>query len=242
VAFSHASANLNLHLCLERIQSALLELSHHPRAEKLAYQARSYLQAYYSNIYASLRSQQHDPDSVPPHNPLAVIRWRKEVRVEDAKRRAYDAAAQPSLRALSQGSATGSPDTRKDTSLLSLNSPEVPPAYSLPPSKPLHSAELLNRIEQNDSGKQLKRSPALREWVVTPSETAAYINCAGVVDRFIPPVQNGGNLWGDMPSVKRSPSTMTASSRGSRSVASPSSRAWPTRSPPLGHVSTWRQE
>lgn len=210
----------------ERIQSSLLELSHHPRAEKLAYQARSYLQAYYSNVFESIRSPAYDPDPIP-QNPLAVIRWRKEVHREDAKRKAYE-AARTSKRTLSAGHS----DIGRDTSVLSLNSPpHVSPLLSRPPSKPLHSAEMLNRAEEADAGKHLKRSAALREWAVTPGEMAAYINCKGIVDRFVAPAHNGTSLWGEMPQMDRSPSTISASSTRSKSVVSPSSRLGYTKSP-----------
>jgi hypothetical protein len=213
---------------LERIQSSLFELSHHPRSEKLAYQARSHLQAYYSNVFESIRSAAYDSDPLP-QNPLAVIRWRKEVHREDAKRKAYEAARTSKTR-----SSPGQADlASKDTSVLSLNSPpNISPQVNRPPSKPLHSAEMLNRAEEADAEKHLKKSAALREWVVTPGEMAAYINCRGIVDRFTMPVsQNGASLWGEMPHMDRSPSTISASSTRSRSVVSPSSRMGYIKSP-----------
>lgn len=212
----------------ERIQSSLLELSHHPHAEKLAYQARSHMQAYYSNVFESIRSAAYDPDPLA-QNPLAVIRWRKEVHREDAKRKAYE-AARISKRRMSPGQVD---PASRDTSVLSLNSPpNVSPQVNRPPSRPLHSAEMLNRAEEADPEKYLKKSAALREWVVTPSEMAAYINCRGIVDRFIAPApHNGTSLWGEVPHMDRSPSTISASSTRSRSVVSPSSRMGYTKSP-----------
>ncbi|KAJ9101936.1 hypothetical protein QFC19_005017 [Naganishia cerealis] len=210
----------------ERIQSALLELSHHPRAEKLAYQARSYLQGYYSNVYASVRDRELDPDPIYQFDPLAVIRWRKAVRREEAKRKSYE-TSRSSTKGFSPGSGTTFFEPRVRTPSKSLNSPDMPSTGNNQPlSKPLHSAELLNRVDQSDTAKHLKVSPALREWVVTPSEIVAYLNCKGVVDHFVPSNEFEHPIWGEMPQIDRSPSTMTASSTRSRSVTSPSSRMW----------------
>ncbi|KAJ9108917.1 hypothetical protein QFC21_000238 [Naganishia friedmannii] len=210
----------------ERIQLSMLELSHHPRAEKLAYQARSYLQGYYSNVFASIRDRQLDPDPIYVFDPLAVIRWRKAVREEEAKRVAYE-ASRTSAKAFSPGSGTALFDPRLRTPSKSTNSPDMSfNGIGQPASRPLHSAELLNRVDQSDTAKHLKISPALREWVVTPSEIVAYLNCKGVVDRFVPSNEFEHPIWGEMPQIDRSPSTMTASSTHSRSVTSPTSRMW----------------
>ncbi|KAJ9125273.1 hypothetical protein QFC22_000228 [Naganishia vaughanmartiniae] len=209
----------------ERIQSSLLELSHHPRAEKLAYQARSYLQGYYSNVFASIRDRELDPDPIYVFDPLAVIRWRKAVREEEALRVAYE-TTRTSAKAFSPGSGTASFDPRVRTPSKSANSPDMSNGNGQPASRPLHSAELLNRVDQSDTAKHLKVSPALREWVVTPSEIVAYLNCKGVVDHFVPSSEFEHPVWGEMPRIDRSPSTMTASSTHSRSLTSPSSRMW----------------
>lgn len=183
------------------------------------------MQAYYSLVYESIRSPAYDPNPIPL-NPLAVIRWRKEVLREEAKRKAYE-AARTSKRALS----TGHADAGRENSVLSLNSPaQASPQIARPPSKPLHSAEMLLRAEEGDAEKHMKKSAALREWMVTPGEMAAYLNCKGIVDRFIAPAHNGTSLWGEMPQMDRSPSTMSASSTHSRSVVSPS-RSGFTKSP-----------
>ena len=175
------------------------------------------MQAYYSLVYESIRSPANDPNPIPL-NPLAVIRWRKEVLREEAKRKAYE-AARTSKKTLSLGHG----DAGRDNSVLSLNSPpQASPQIYRPASKPLHSAEMLLRAEEGDAEKHMKKNAALREWMVTPGQMAAYLNCKGIVDRFIAPAHNGTSLWGEMPQMDRSPSTMSASSTHSRSVVSPS--------------------
>lgn len=160
-------------------------------------------------------------------DPLAVIRWRRAVREEEAKRLAYE-ASRTSAKAVSPGSGTTLFDPRLRTPSKSANSPEMSNGNGQQPAtRPLHSAELLNRVDQSDTAKHLKVSPALREWVVTPSEVVAYLNCKGVVDHFVPSSHEFQHpIWGEIPRIDRSPSTMTASSTHSRSVTSPSSRMW----------------
>jgi hypothetical protein len=164
-------------------------------------------------------------------DPLAVIRWRRAVREEEAKRVAYEASrtsASASAKAFSPSSGTATLfDPRLRTPSKSTNSPDMSNGNGgRPPSRPLHSAELLNRVDQSDTAKHLKVSPALREWVVTPSEMVAYLNCKGVADHFVPSNEFEHPMWGEMPQIDRSPSTMTASSTHSRSMTSPTSRMW----------------
>ena len=149
-------------------------------AEGQAAHLRSHFQAYYQLIYRSLTTKKDQSSKAYlKHNPLRVIRWRKEVAAEELRRQEWDRSSQMVEFVSSATRRSFDSDPIGRGGLLKSSTPAG--AFSAP----LRSALLLSRAVASLAVRPA--SPALVEWSVSPAETMAYQDCYGAVDRFIPP-------------------------------------------------------
>lgn len=154
----------------DRVQDVVSQLPLHPNAERSANEARTYLQAYYDHLYhaAHVKADQSHL-SYLRYNPLKVIRWRREVVVEEKRRTAWLGSASELVGQDDQGSNRNG-----------LRS-QAKPSHDAPT---LFSAERL--LQAQRQGRHAWRGAAPHEWLVCPAEMTAYLDCKGVVTRFVP--------------------------------------------------------
>lgn len=176
----------------------------HPRSEAIAYATRAHLQAYYGLLIRSIDEHERHNRAGPQWNPLKVIRWRRQVLAEEGRRQSWDKNVTSQAKAYGRllEAQNGSDDkdvssTPQRNRMDGKPSPEGLDIQSL--SAPLPSAIALSRALAADPQAAFasRKSATVKEWMVLPSETIAFLDCNGNVDHFVPPADSGHSVLRD---------------------------------------------
>ncbi len=159
-------------LISERRFRALTQVAGHPESERMAYRTASHLRAYYNHIYDGL-------DNPPRMNPLAVLRWRIRTNEQIEAKSKWEALQTETKVAPDFGDIM-------HASPVSIGTPHFGRPAKSEANRP--SSLGSNRMPSPRRNKsEFDFASTAKRWRYTMEDVAAYKECDGVVNYFIPP-------------------------------------------------------